>query len=61
MSRENLFYESVEDKQTPSDYRVEAIGHDGEVYVAIFSGPDAHSRADDYAEWQNSRQLAKAS
>jgi len=27
----------------------------GEAYAALFTGPDAKKRAEDYAEWQNSR------
>ena len=26
----------------------------GRVYVAIFSGPDAHERAQEYADWKTS-------
>jgi hypothetical protein len=33
--------------------RVEAIGPDGEVYVAQFSGPSALERAAEYAGWKN--------
>jgi hypothetical protein len=40
----------------PGDYRVEAIDKDGdgEVFIAIFVGPDAQARAEEYAEWKNS-------
>lgn len=52
----SLTYEVVKDKLTPSDYRVEAIDteRDGEIYVAIFSGPDAQARAEEYSRWKNS-------
>ena len=48
-------YDVLEDRKFPGDWRVEAIGSDGEVYVAIFSGSDARTRATDYAAWKNSR------
>jgi hypothetical protein len=35
-----------------SDWRVEWSGDDGEVEVAIFSGPNARQRAIEYAEWR---------
>lgn len=35
----------IEDKKTPGDFRVESIDDDGSCEVAIFSGPNAHSRA----------------
>jgi hypothetical protein len=52
----SLTYEVVQDKLHSTDYRVEAIDRDseGEVYVAIFSGPDAQARAQEYADWKNS-------
>ena len=51
-----LSYEVVEDALTLGDFRVEAIDSesDGEVYVAIFSGPDAEIRAEEYAKWKMS-------
>lgn len=61
MSRENLPYETIEDHRNTGDYRVEAIGNDGEVYVAIFTGPDARERAEEYANWKNAHRLALAS
>jgi hypothetical protein len=55
MSIPNLHFETKEDQLQPGDYRVEAIDHsnDGEVYIAIFVGPDAKSRAEEYAGWKN--------
>jgi hypothetical protein len=47
-------YESFEDRKNPGDWRVEAIDHasEGECYVAIFSGPAAQERAEEYAAWK---------
>lgn len=54
---EGVFMEwtAFEDKRNPGDWRVEAIDfeNEGAVYVAIFSGPDARERAEEYAAWQN--------
>ena len=51
-----LQHEMLEDQLNPGDYRVEAINMqgDGEIYTAIFVGPDAKQRATEYAEWKNS-------
>jgi hypothetical protein len=50
-----MIYEVAQDWIYPQDWRVEAINHDGEgeVYIAIFSGPDAQARAEAYATWKN--------
>lgn len=50
-----MTYDVIEDQRHAGDYRVEAIdyGSDGEVYTAIFVGPDAKARAEEYAEWKN--------
>jgi len=55
MSTEFLHYDVVEDRQHHGDFRVEAIDSeaDGEIYVAIFSGPEAEARAEEYANWKN--------
>lgn len=47
-------YEVFEDKESPGDWRVEAINmeSDGECYVAIFSGPRARERAEEYVKWK---------
>ncbi len=39
----------------PHEWRVEAIDYEseGEVYVAIFTGPKARERADEYARFKN--------
>jgi hypothetical protein len=43
----------------------EGNDNEGRVYVAIFSGPDAHERAQEYADWKTSteqrRPIRKAS
>lgn len=46
-------YEVVADRTIPESYRVEAIDYenDGACYVAIFSGPLAKERAEEYANW----------
>ena len=44
------------DKQFPSDWHVEAIDpNSGDIFVAVFSGPDAEQRAREYADWQRLR------
>jgi hypothetical protein len=47
-------WEVIEDQDVPGQWRVEAINYDGdgEVYVAIFSGPKARDRAEEYADWK---------
>jgi hypothetical protein len=59
-----MTYEVVKDNSALDTWRVEAIDFDseGEVYVAIFSGPDAAERANQYAEWmKHPLEYAKAS
>lgn len=59
-----MLHEVAKDQTMSDTWRVEAINEqgDGEVFVTIFSGPDAQARAREYAEWKNgSRELAKAS
>ncbi len=46
-------YEVVQDKDDSQDWRAEAIGQEGEVYVTLFSGPQAKYRAREYAKWKN--------
>ena len=43
--------EVIERQDTPGAWSVEAIDHgsEGEVYLAVFSGPDAQGRAHEYA------------
>ena len=41
------------DREFPNDWRVEAIEEDsGDIFVAVFSGPDAEERAREYSVWQ---------
>jgi hypothetical protein len=51
-------YEIAEDRKYKGTWRVEAINYasDGEVRVAVFSGPDAEERAREYAQWKNQAQ-----
>lgn len=36
----------------PTSWTVEAIGPDGEIYQAIFAGPEAEKRAQEYARFK---------
>jgi len=49
---------AVEDRQTPGDWRVEAIDYEneGKVYVTIFSGPESRERAEEYATIKNGQE-----
>lgn len=48
-------YEVIQSQDVPGEWRVEAIDFetDGQVYVTIFSGPEAQERAHEYAAWKN--------
>lgn len=35
------------------EWRVEALNEEGECFIAIFSGPQAQARAEEYAAWKN--------
>lgn len=48
-----LTYEIVESPVYPDHWHVEAIDDEGEVLVAVFSGPDAQRRAAEYSDWKN--------
>lgn len=48
-----MTYCVVQHKET-KNWHAEAIGGDGEVYMAIFTGPDAERLAGEYAAWRNS-------
>ncbi|HEV3334112.1 MAG TPA: hypothetical protein VG096_24165 [Bryobacteraceae bacterium] len=52
-----MHYEAFRDKQNQFDWRVEATNEegDGEVYVTIFSGPDARERAEEYTTWKSTQ------
>jgi hypothetical protein len=56
--REKMEWSVLEDRQNPGDWRVEAIDFDneGEIYVAIFSGPGARERAEEYAAMKNAQE-----
>ena len=44
----------VKESKTHRDYwHVEATDSEGRVFVAVFSGPQAQARAQEYAEWKN--------
>jgi hypothetical protein len=50
---------AFEDGRTPGDWRVEAIDQDeGDVYVAVFSGPGSRERAEEYAILKNAQSRA---
>lgn len=49
-----LRWELLEDARQAGDWRVEAIGSEGECFVTIFSGPNAKARADEYVFMMNS-------
>ena len=46
-----LEWEVFEDKEAPGQWRVEAIGDDGECYVTAFAGVYAEERARNYLDW----------
>jgi hypothetical protein len=48
-------YEVFQESDSPERWAAEAIDFDqgGVVYTAVFSGPNAESRAREYAEWAN--------
>jgi hypothetical protein len=56
-----------EDNLYAGDWRVEGrdYGNEGSVYTAIFSGPNAYERAQEYVDWKTEsevrRPLRKAS
>jgi hypothetical protein len=51
-----MHQEVFADKEFPNDWRVEAIDKDsGDIFVAVFSGPDAEERAREYADWQTAK------
>jgi hypothetical protein len=54
-------YEVQPSRLTPDEWVVEAIDHDseGEIYAALFSGPGAQGRAEEYATWKTLRALAE--
>lgn len=53
IKEKTMQYEIVKDKLWPDSWRVEAIGSDGEVYVAIFTGPQSKERAEEYGKFKS--------
>lgn len=53
-------YDAFKDKSS-NDWRVEAVDfeNEGNIYIAIFSGPDAQARAAEYAQWKNQVHASK--
>jgi hypothetical protein len=44
------------DKEFPNDWHVELInGENGDIFQAVFAGPDAEDRAREYADWQRAK------
>ncbi len=56
---EKLLWEVVESRQCSGVWHVEAIDHasEGEVYMAVFTGPGAEERAREYATWKQEQPL----
>jgi hypothetical protein len=54
-------WECAPSRWTRDEWVVEAIDHEseGEIYAALFSGPGAQARAEEYATWKTWRDLAE--
>ena len=54
ISQKALEYVVAESRDTPGEWRAEAIDHDhdGDCYSVLFYGPDAEARASEYARWK---------
>lgn len=51
-----LKFEALQDMTSPNEWRVEAIDiKAGDVFIAIFCGPLAEERANEYARFKNSQ------
>ena len=52
--RGTVTYEIARSRGVQDEWRVEAINHEGEgeIYVTLFSGPNAQQRAEEYAAWK---------
>ena len=50
-------YEVKESKERSGEFLAIAVNEasDNEIFSALFSGPNAKQRAEDYAAWQNSQ------
>jgi hypothetical protein len=52
-----MTYEVQESKEALGDYLAFAVDHEseGEIYLTLFSGPNARERAVEYAAWKNAQ------
>lgn len=56
MKTHNITQEVFPDREFPNEWHVETINGDtGDIFVALFSGPDAEGRAREYAVWQETK------
>jgi hypothetical protein len=57
-----MTYEVVPDKEVSGSWRVEAIDYqnEGVGYIAIFAGPSAQQRAEEYADWKTAKSETRA-
>lgn len=51
-------YQVQESEEIRGDFLVSAIDSDGEICSALFSGPKAKERAEEYAAWKNDEREA---
>jgi hypothetical protein len=58
-----MTFEVAKSRNTVDEWRVEAIDFEdeGQVYVALFSGPLARERAEEYATWKNEGEARRSS
>jgi hypothetical protein len=57
----SMEWNAIKDKNNPADWRVESIdfNDEGQVNVVVFSGPQAQTLANEYAQWKNSIEQRK--
>lgn len=57
MSELTSVYEVSRSQEMDEDWVAGAVDHEseGEIYIALFSGPGAEGRAREYADWKNGR------
>lgn len=55
-------YEVAESQDMPGTWRVEAINHEseGQIYGAVFFGPQSQQRAEEYAAWKTAAKQGQA-